>query len=254
MADRFLDVEYDPLEDKLYASRKIEGINRVLLTPASRIVTEVENHGDQYTLSVDEAESILTFDSVDVDVRLVSGPYRVGSKISLISGDSNQITLTGSGVTLYSATSNTSTANTYRNSFSNAKIDLTYIGTDKWSVTGDITADENKSYVLTSSGADHYIFNGSGLTDAEDPALTLSVGQFMEIDNQSGAGHPFAIKKGNVSGATATNGPTAPGWARIDNNNSNTSTDKIRVSFKESGDYYYICANHVNMKGSITVS
>lgn len=253
MSNRFVGVQYDPVQDKLYAPRKIEGIDRVLLTPAANTVV-LENHGDVYTLSVDDADSILLFGTVDAVVTLTSGAYRVGSKISLLSGDSNQITLSGSGVTLYSTITNTSTANTYRNSFANAKIDLTCVGTDKWVVEGDVTADENKNYVLTSSGASHYIFNGSGLTDAEDPALTLSVGQFMEIDNQAGAGHPFAIKKGNVSGAVASDGPAAPGWARIDNNNSNTSSDKIRVSFKESGDYYYICTAHVNMKGSITVS
>ena len=253
MADRFLDVEYDPLEDKLYASRKIEGINRVLLTPASRIVTEVENHGDQYTLSVDEAESILIFDSVDVDVKLFSGPYRVGSKISLISGDSNQITLMGGGVTLYSATSNTAIANTYRNSFSNAKIDLTYIGTDKWAVTGDITAGENIAYTGTADSG-QYVFNGHGFTDESNPSLTLTVGQFMEIDNQAGSSHPFVIKKGNVSGATTGTGPIRPGWARLDNNNQHGSANKLRVSFKETGDYYYICEAHSTMKGSITVS
>jgi len=253
MANRFLEVEYDPVEDKLYASRKIEGISRVLLTPSSRIVTEVENHGDQYTLSVDEAESILTFDSVDVDVRLVSGSYRVGSKISLISGDSNQITLIGSGVTLYSATSNTSTANTYRNSFSNAKIDLICIGTDKWAVTGDITADVNKTYTVTEDSG-NYVFNGSGLSDATNPALTLSVGQFMEIDNQAGSSHPFVVKKGNVSGAATGAGPTSPGWARLENNNQHGSDNKLRVSFRETGDYYYICQVHGTMKGAITVS
>ncbi len=61
MANRFLDVKYDPVEDKLYAPRKIKGIDRVLLTPSSKTVA-----GSTYTLSVDDAESLLLFDTVDV--------------------------------------------------------------------------------------------------------------------------------------------------------------------------------------------
>ena len=248
MANRSLDVTYDPIDDKLYAARKIKGIDRVLLTPSSKTVTS-----GTYTLSVDDAESLILFDTVDVVVTLTSGSYRVGSKISLLSGDSNEVTLVGSGVTLYSTISNTSTANTYRNNFSNANINLTCIGTDKWIVEGGVTADEQKSYTVTVDSG-NYVFNGSGLTNAANPSLTLTVGQFLMVDNQSGSSHPFVVKKGNVSGAATGAGPTSPGWARLENNNQHGSDNKLQVSFKESGDYYYICQAHSSMKGSITVS
>jgi len=252
MANRFVGVQYDPVQDKLYAPRKIEGIDRILLTPDFKTVT-LENDGDVYTLSADEADSILLFGTVNAVVTLTADAYRVGSKISLLSGDSNQVTLVGSGVTLYSTITNTSTANKYRNSFANAKIDLTCVGTDKWVVEGDVTADEQKSYTVTADSG-NYVFNGSGLTNVTNPSLTLTVGQFMMVDNQSGSSHPFVIKKGNISGATTGAGPTSPGWARLENNNQHGSANKLQVSFKESGDYYYICQAHSTMKGSITVS
>jgi plastocyanin len=248
MANRFLEVEYDPVEDKLYASRKIEGIARVLLTPSSKSITT-----STYTITADDAESVLICETVDTTITLSSGSFRLGSTITLLSGESNELTLVGSGITLNTASSNTSSSNTYRNPFSHAKITLTCVGTDKWIVSGDITADVKKTYTVTADSG-NYVFNGSGLSDSINPALTLSVGQFMEIDNQSGSSHPFVVKKGNVSGAATGAGPTSPGWARLENNNQHGSDNKLRVSFRETGDYYYICQVHSTMKGAITVS
>ncbi len=247
MPNRFLEVEYDPAQFKLYAARKIEGVTKVLPTPEFKTISDAA-----YSITTDDEESYLIADTVDTTFTLSSGSFRAGSQITLISGASNQITLVASGVNLYSSSSNTSTTGTYRNTFAYSKVDLFNISTDKWVVVGDITADALKSYVVTHDSGD-YVFNGSGLTNQTNPSLTLSAGQLLIIENQSGSSHPFVIKKGNVSGATTGAGLTNPGWARIDNNNTAVAADKLMVSFKETGDYYYICQNHSSMKGSITV-
>lgn len=247
MTNRFLGVEYDPAQFKLYASRKIEGIAKVLPTPEFKIITDAA-----HTITTDDEENYLIADTVDTTFTLSSGGFRQGSQITLVSGASNQITLVASGVNLFSSSSNTSSAGTYRNTFAYSKVNLFNISTDKWVVVGDITADALDSYVVTADSG-QFVFNGSGLTDQANPNLTLSAGQLLIIENQSGSSHPFVIKKGNISGATTGVGLTNPGWARIDNNNTAVDTDKLMVSFKETGDYYYICQNHSTMKGSITV-
>lgn len=247
MSDKFLEVEYDAANAKLYAPRRIEGVVKVLPTPAFKTVTD-----SSYTISVDDSEKFLVFDSSDVNITLGSGIYRQGTKIRLLSGESNQISLLGSGVTLHSTATNAS-SNLYFNRYSYSKIKLTCIATDTWIVEGDVASELNKNYVVTSA-AGKYVFNGDGLSDAENPDLALSVDQFLEIDYQGGSGHPFWIKKGNVSGAATGSGLAQPGWARVINNGTNNTANKLRISFKESGDYYYICELHSTMKGAITVS
>lgn len=247
MSDKFLEVEYDAANAKLYAPRRIEGIVKVLPTPAFKSVTD-----SAYTISVDDSEKYLVFDSGDVNITLGSGDFRQGTKIRLLSGESNQLALLGSGITVHSTVTNNS-SNLFFNTYSYSKIKLTCVGTDTWILEGDITNELNQSYVVTSDSG-KFIFNGGGLTNAENPDLTFTVGQFIEIDHQAGSSHPFVIKKGNVSGAATGAGPTHPGWARVVNNNTNNTNDKLRISFKESGDYYYICQNHATMKGAITVA
>lgn len=246
MSNTFLDVEYDAANAKLYAPRRIEGVVKVLPTPAFKTVTD-----SSYTISVDDSEKFLVFDSGNVNITLGSGIYRQGTKIRLLSGESNQIALLGSGVTLHSTETNAS-SNLYFNRYSYSKIKLTCIATDTWIVEGDVSPELKKSYVVTAA-AGKYIFNGDGLSDAENPDLTLSVNQFLEIDFQGGSAHPFWIKKGNISGAATGAGLTQPGWARVVNNGTNDIANKLRISFKESGDYYYACQYHGTMKGAITV-
>jgi len=247
MSNRFLNVEYDPVSAKLYAERKIQGVVNVLPTSSVETIS-----GSTYALSVKDAEKLLVFNNVDATLQITSQDFLLGTKIALLSGEGNSITINGSGVTLTSTVANTTTANTYRNSYSNAKINLTYVATDTWVVEGAVASEAKKSYVVTSdSGA--YVFNGGGLSDATNPALSFTVGQFIEIDHQAGSSHPFWIKKGDVSGAVTGTGTAATGWALIKNNGTNDTSDKLKVSFTESGTYYYICQAHSSMKGAITV-
>ena len=54
MTNRFLGVEYDPAQFKLYASRKIEGIAKVLPTPEFKIITDAA-----HTITTDDEENYL---------------------------------------------------------------------------------------------------------------------------------------------------------------------------------------------------
>ena len=97
MPNRFLGVEYDPAQFKLYAARKIEGITKVLPTPEFKTISDAA-----YSITTDDEESYLVADTVDTTFTLSSGSFRNGSQITLVSGTANQITLIGSGITLYS--------------------------------------------------------------------------------------------------------------------------------------------------------
>lgn len=247
MSNRLLGVEYDPVSAKLYASRKIAGTVNVLPTSIVSSVTDTS-----YSLSPKDSEKILVFDSSNATIEITSQTFLLGTKIELLSGEGNSLTISGNGVNIKSAVANTTTDNTYHNSYSHAKIVLTYISTDTWLIEGAVASEAMKSYVVTANAGKYY-FTGGGLTDAENPDLTFTVGQFVQIDSQAGSSHPFWIKKGDISGASTGTGVTAPGWALIKNNGTDSTANKLRVSFTESGSYYYICQAHSTMKGSITV-
>ena len=136
MSNRFLNVEYDPVSAKLYAERKIQGVVNVLPTSSVETIS-----GSTYALSVKDAEKILVFNNVDATLQITSQNFLLGTKIALLSGEGNSITINGSSVTLTSTVANTTTANTYRNSYSNAKINLTYVATDTWVVEGAVASE-----------------------------------------------------------------------------------------------------------------
>ena len=81
MPNRFLGVEYDPAQFKLYAARKIEGVTKVLPTPEFKTISDAA-----YSLTTDDEESYLIADTVDTngDVDIIyfqwSGSFIISGK------------------------------------------------------------------------------------------------------------------------------------------------------------------------------
>ena len=108
---------------------------------------------------------------------------------------------------------------------------------------------------VTASGSSNYIFNSSGLgfTDENDPDIAVEVGDKLIFDATSNTlgTHPFAI----VSALTSSGGYSASNLVSGVTNNAQQGViitwDLTGVS---PGEYFYICINHPNMVGKITVS
>ncbi len=108
---------------------------------------------------------------------------------------------------------------------------------------------------VTASGNSDYIFNSSGLsfTDSTDPDITVSVGDKLIFDATSSTlgTHPFAI----VSALSASNGYSASNLVSgVTNNAQNGVTITWDLTGVTPGEYFYICVNHPNMVGKITVN
>lgn len=92
------------------------------------------------------------------------------------------------------------------------------------------------NYTVTASGNNHYLWNGHGLVDAQNPDLFLRAGDALNITNASG-GHPMRI----------TNDATSDS---IDEGND----QKLNVGSALEGAFTYVCTSHAAMTGQITVS
>ena len=108
---------------------------------------------------------------------------------------------------------------------------------------------------VTASGSSNYIFNSSGLgfTDENDPDIAVEVGDKLIFDATSNTlgTHPFAI----VSALTSSGGYSASNLVSgVTNNAQQGVTITWDLTGVSPGEYFYICINHPNMVGKITVS
>ena len=108
---------------------------------------------------------------------------------------------------------------------------------------------------VTASGSSNYIFNSSGLgfTDENDPDIAVEVGDKLIFDATSNTlgTHPFAI----VSALTSSGGYASSNLVSgVTNNGQNGVTITWDLTGVTPGEYFYICKNHPNMVGKITVS
>ncbi|MDA9693181.1 hypothetical protein N9U43_00905, partial [Cytophagia bacterium] len=108
---------------------------------------------------------------------------------------------------------------------------------------------------VTASGSSNYIFNSSGLgfTDENDPDIAVKVGDKLIFDATSNTlgTHPFAI----VSALTSSGGYASSNLVSgVTNNGQNGVTITWDLTGVTPGEYFYICINHPNMVGKITVS
>lgn len=92
-----------------------------------------------------------------------------------------------------------------------------------------------------------YIFNGSGLNDAENVDLALVRGETYTF-NINANGHPFLIKsiQGNTSANAYNNGVT--------NNGTQSGTITFTVPMNAPAELFYNCQFHSSMTGKFTIT
>ncbi|RDI58163.1 CHRD domain-containing protein [Flavobacterium glaciei] len=110
--------------------------------------------------------------------------------------------------------------------------------------TGNNTA---LNYNVTNSGASSYIFNGNGLTNSNNPNLTLQRGKTYTFTVNT-PGHPFLIKSVQ---STGTANPYSDG---VTNNGSSNGVITFTIPSNAPNTLYYICEFHSSMTGVITVT
>ena len=94
----------------------------------------------------------------------------------------------------------------------------------------------------------HYQFTGSGgLSSSNDPTLYLARGQTYEF-NMNASGHPFYIQ--TSSGAYNASNLYTTG---VTNAGAAVGVVTFAVPFSAPNTLYYVCQNHSNMAGTITV-
>ena len=108
---------------------------------------------------------------------------------------------------------------------------------------------------MTASGNSNYIFNSSGLqfTDSNDPDISVNVGDKLIFDATSNtlASHPFAI----VSQLNSSNGYSSSNEVSgVTNNGENGVLITWDLTGVTPGEYFYVCVNHPEMRGKITVN
>ncbi|TMU55134.1 hypothetical protein [Flagellimonas algicola] len=108
-------------------------------------------------------------------------------------------------------------------------------------------ADGATSYDVTNQGATEYIFNGSGLSDASNPDLTLKRGETYEFV-VAAPGHPFIIKSVQSIG---TGNAYNDG---VTNNGAATGTVVFTVPNDAPDTLYYNCEFHSPMTGTLTIT
>jgi len=113
---------------------------------------------------------------------------------------------------------------------------------------GSSTGNANTvSYAVTNQGASAYIFNGNGLTDADNPDFTLERGKTYEFEVNA-PGHPFLIKtvQGTGTGNQYTDGVTNAGAVN--------GTVSFTVPMDAPDTLFYICEFHGSMTGKFTIT
>ena len=251
MSTRRLPVTYDPQNFKLYAPREVSGFSEVTDIPTLRS----EAGSTVHAVSIDDQGDYIRLNNTDTTITLENTGFHEGAQVVFIAGESNQLSVAGTGnVKIHCAHVNpaTNSALVWFTSFPYASFKLTYLGSDHWLLEGDVSSFIEKVYTVTADSG-KYLFTGESSTNAQNPALTLKTNQLLYITNNTGTAHPLWIKTSATTGA----GNESPGWARIKNNGakgSTSDTNLLAVSFNKAGTYHYICEYHSSMKNTITVS
>ena len=107
---------------------------------------------------------------------------------------------------------------------------------------------------VTATNNQDYIFNSSGLNlvDVTDPAFTVKVGDklIFDVSEVSGNNHPFAIVNDVTGGYNPANKVSGVSF------NGEPAVAEVvwDLTGATPGLYFYICTNHPNMVGEITVN
>lgn len=101
-------------------------------------------------------------------------------------------------------------------------------------------------YDVVNSGASAYLFTGAGLTDASNPAITLTRGETYTFTVNAN-GHPFYINstQGTGTGRAYNNGVT--------NNGAESGTITFTVPLDAPATLFYNCQFHGSMTGTFAI-
>ncbi len=103
------------------------------------------------------------------------------------------------------------------------------------------------NYSVVNAGASSYVFSGGGLTNVNNPGLTLQRGRTYTF-NLNSPGHPFWIKTVQSTGtANAYNDG-------ITNNGASSGVISFTVPSSAPNTLFYICEFHTSMAGTITIT
>ncbi len=105
----------------------------------------------------------------------------------------------------------------------------------------------NKNYDVTNEGATAYVFNGEGLSNVNNPALTLKRGATYTFTINS-PGHPFYIK--DVKGTGKANAYSTG----VTGNGATNGTVTFTVPNDAPDTLYYNCEFHALMTGVLTIT
>jgi hypothetical protein len=106
--------------------------------------------------------------------------------------------------------------------------------------------ENSNTYNILNSGAMAYVFNGEGLTNANNPDFTLKRGSTYTF-NVEVPGHPFLIK--SVEGTTTANQYNSG----VSNNGAVTGTITFTVPSDAPNTLYYNCEFHGSMTGMLSI-
>ena len=131
----------------------------------------------------------------------------------------------------------------------NGRVTLRRLSTYQWIANGDIVDPQHQIYDVTAvTGA--YVFNGNGLSNAQNPSLTCKIGQQIVFD-MAATGHPLWIKTTQGTGAGVST-VTQTNYYVYQNGTEDTGNVLFRP--RVAGTYYYQCQYHNAMHGTITVT
>jgi plastocyanin len=106
---------------------------------------------------------------------------------------------------------------------------------------------ESRTYDVTNSGASAYVFNGEGLTNANNPNFTFRRGGTYTF-NVNAPGHPFLINSAQGTGTANTYN------SGVTNNGAVSGTITFTVPTDAPGTLFYNCQFHGSMTGTITIT
>lgn len=114
-------------------------------------------------------------------------------------------------------------------------------------IGSSVPGPESKTYTVINNASSSYIFNGDGLTNANNPNLTFKRGGTYTF-NVNSPGHPFLI---NTVQGTGSNNKYPSG---VTNNGAVTGAVVFTVPMNAPNTLYYNCEFHSAMTGIITIT
>jgi hypothetical protein len=102
-------------------------------------------------------------------------------------------------------------------------------------------------YTVVNNAAASYVFNGGGLSEIENPTITLKRGETYTF-RVDVAGHPFLIK------TEATTGSSKTFDLGVDNNGAESGAITFKVPTTAPDKLFYICQFHASMTGEFIIT